>query len=111
MEAKDGFTYLGNFISFEIWLFLVCLSSIVFYLILTMRINPKKLLFDKNQTGTYSWERVQLLVITLMGVLYYLIEVRDNPGKVPQIPEELILILGGSNALYLGRKLYLSLGR
>ena len=65
MEVKDGATYLSNFISFEIWLFLVGLTSIVLYSILTRKINTRKLLFEKNQTSTYSWQRVQVLVATI----------------------------------------------
>lgn len=100
------FTYLANFISFEIWLFIVGLASTVFYLILTGKINTRGLLYEKNQSHTYSWQRVQLLVLTLLGVLYYLIQVRNNPTQLPQIPEELLLILGGSNVFYLASKFY-----
>ncbi len=108
MEAKDGFDYLSNFISSEIWFFLVGLATIVFYLILTRKINTRKLLFEKNQSRTYSWQRVQLLVITLAGVMFYLIEVKHNlsSGKLPQVSEELLLILSGSNVFYLGSKFY-----
>lgn len=108
MELKDGFTYLSKFISFEIWFFLISLSSIVFYLILTGRINTKKLLLEKNKSFTYSWQKVQLLVITLLGAVVYLIEVKHNLGseKLPQVSEEMLLILGGSNVFYLGNKFY-----
>lgn len=113
MEVKSGFTYLSNFISLEIWLFLVSLASIVFYLILTGKINIKGLLLEKSQSPTYSWQKVQLLVITLVGVVFYLVEVKHSlsSGKLPQVSEELLLILGGSNVFYLGSKFYSLLTR
>lgn len=54
---------LGQLIQIEIGGFLVGLSSIVFYLILTGKINTKNLLSEQSQT--YSLPRLQLLIFTL----------------------------------------------
>lgn len=113
MKEKAEFAYLANFISLEILFFIVALASIVFYLILTGKINTKGLLIEKNKTRNYSLPRVQLLVITLLSVVFYLIEVKHNvgSGKLPQISEELLLILGGSDLFYLGSKFHSLLPR
>lgn len=113
-------THLANFISFEIWFFLVGLSSIVFFSILAGRINTRKLLVEKNQSCIPSWQKTQLLVATIIGSIYYLVLVRhsldafhaclqlENPNlcqlQLPNLSEEMLLILGGSNLLFLGSK-------
>jgi hypothetical protein len=94
------------FIRFVVWILLGGFASIVAYQILTRRINTKKLLWGKDGSNGYSPGRVQLLLSTLAGAFYYLFEVVENPTLFPTIPRELILILGGSNLLYLGGKFY-----
>ena len=94
--------------------FLVGLAGIVVVQLLTGEINSRYLLFGtvpgrKVNDGRYfSPERVQLLVFTLGVALYYLTEVMTTArsGKVPEIPQSWLVVLGGSNASYLGGKAY-----
>ena len=103
-----SFKILFVLIQFEIWLFLVGLMSVVFYFILTRKVNTRGLLFENNKNRTYSWERVQVLILTLIFVIYYLVKLKDNLGtdKLPQVPQEFLWVLGGSNLIYLWSKLY-----
>ena len=64
------------------------------------------MLFEKKGTRNYSPSRVQLLVFILTGALYFLLEIVENPTQFPDVPQELLLIFGGSNVLYLGSKFY-----
>jgi hypothetical protein len=94
---------LATFLRFEIWFLLAGLMFVVAYQILTQRISTKGLLSD-TQTGAPSPARVQLLVVTLIGALFYILQAVGDPTRLPEIPQELLLILTGSNAVYLGRK-------
>ncbi|MDN5869115.1 MAG: hypothetical protein L0H73_00095 [Nitrococcus sp.] len=91
------------FLRLEMWLLLASLLLIVAYQILTGRINTAKMLCDKR-THDFSSGRVQLLTFTLIGVLQYVLQVAHDPTKLPDVPEELLLLLGGSNVLYLAGK-------
>lgn len=90
----------------EIGLFLGGLAAIVFYQMLTGRINTKGLLHEKNGKGKLSWGRVQLLLFTAIFAFVYLFQVLDHPMQFPEIPQEWLLLLGGSNLAYLGEKTY-----
>jgi hypothetical protein len=109
-----GLNFLSKLIQWEIWLFLVGLMSSIFFLILKKKINLKGLLFDKTSNQKYSPERLQLLLLTLIFVVYYLFNVRHNlnicklenvPCSMPQIRSEFLLALGGSNFVYIWGKL------
>lgn len=106
MNINSAFSYLSAFIKFEVWLFLVGLSSLIFYLILKGKINLRGLFREKDKNKTHRWERSQLLILTIIFVLYYLFEVGANlsSGNLPGVPLELFLILGGSNFLYIFTK-------
>jgi len=95
------------FVRFEIWALIAGLMLIVGYQLLTGRINMKKLLFDKT-TNRRSPGRVQLLMLTLVGALSYLLMVVEDPNNLPKVPRELLLIMGGSNLVYLTGKVYSS---
>ncbi len=114
MEIQWGFNFLSKLIQVEIWIFLVGLMSSVFFLIITKKINFRGLLFTKASNRTYSPERLQLLIFSLIFVVYYLLDVRHNlnscqltnfPCKMPQIRTEFLFALGGSNFAYLWGKL------
>ena len=96
------------FAQFEIWFFLAILALLIGYQMLTGRINTKGLLHDKKdkKTGGISPGRVQLLVLTLAGAGYYLLLTIENghPTEFPEVPEELLALVGGSNLVYLGSK-------
>ena len=78
------------------------------------------LLFEKtaDETGTkigsYSPARLQLLMLTVAGALYYfslvMMSLRSGQPGFPDIPEKWLLILGGSHSVYLGGKTYSLLG-
>ncbi|OUL37239.1 hypothetical protein BV372_03175 [Nostoc sp. T09] len=114
MEAQWGFNALSKFIQVEIWLFLVGLMSSIFFLIIKKKINLRGLLYDKTGNHKYSPERLQLLIFSLIFVVYYLFDVRHNlnlckapnvPCSLPRIRTEFLFALGGSNFAYLWAKL------
>ena len=95
---------LVKFLDAEIWCLLGALVLIVGYQILTGKINTKNMLSEKDGTGGFSVGRVQLLVVTLTGALYFFVELGNNPGVFPQLPPELLAVLTGSHLFYLGNK-------
>lgn len=56
----------------------------------------------------FSPERVQLLVFTLSAAMYYVMQTvtTAKSGKLPDIPDGWPVVMGGSNAIYLGGKAY-----
>lgn len=96
---------------YEIWIFLMVLAAVVAYQLLTGRINPRGLLRDKMGGRAFSPGRLQMLIVTVGGALYYVVLVLSNTktGEFPEVPKELLLALGGSQAFYLGGKLSLLL--
>jgi hypothetical protein len=80
--------------------------AVVFWNILTRRISLEGLfLGDRRDNNVYfSPGRVQLLIVTLISALYYLLQVVQNPTSFPSVPESWIAALAGSQTLYLGGK-------
>jgi phosphoglycerol transferase MdoB-like AlkP superfamily enzyme len=110
---KLGFSFLSNLVQIEIWVFLVGLMSSIFFLIIKNKINVRGLLFEKGGNKLYSPQRLQVLLLSLIFVVVYLIEVRQNinlcqasnvPCSLPEIRSEYLLILGGSNFVYIWGK-------
>ena len=99
---------------YEVLLFLAALALIVTYQLLTGRINARRMLFAKGPdsagastrrwTGGLSSSRIQLLVITIGVAIYLLAKVVRDPGGFAEIPTGLLLLLAGSEILYLTRK-------
>lgn len=58
----------------------------------------------RSADGTLSPGRIQLLVLTIMTAMQYLLAVINDPTQLPTIPPELVLALGGSQVIYLGSK-------
>ena len=54
--------------------------------------------------GSLSAGRIQLLVLTVMTAMQYLLNTMHDPTHLPAIPAGLVLALGGSQAVYLGAK-------
>lgn len=54
--------------------------------------------------------RVQAFLVTLFVASYYLRQVIANPAQFPELPNALVLALGGSQILYLGGKARALLG-
>jgi len=106
--------FLIQLVRWEIWIFLLGLAAIIVLQLLTGKINTQYLLYGtitgkKENDGRYfSPERVQLLVFTIGGAFYYVSQVMASAqsGKFPEIPESLVLAMGGSNVIYLGGKAY-----
>lgn len=66
-------------------------------------------LLDSKAAGaapSYSPERAQLLVFTLFVAGKYLLAVFQNPNRnsLPDLPPEVVAVLAGSQAIYLGGK-------
>ena len=83
------------------------LLAIVAFKLLAGRINTRGLLADK-ETGAFSPGRLQLLMVTTGGASFYLFEIvgAADTGRLPAVPTELLLVVGASNAGYLGGKIY-----
>lgn len=99
-----------TFARYEIGFLLAALAAIVVYGLFTGRINTRGLLSDKakNGVGSFSPARLQLLMFTLAVAAYVLSKVINSVANgVPEFPEidpNMLVILGGSHALFLGAK-------
>lgn len=67
---------------------------------------------DGGGNRSYSVERAQLLVFTLLVAGKYTLDVIQNPRRnsLPDLPVELVAVLGGSQAIYLGGKAWSRFG-
>ena len=90
---------------YEMFFILTALAVIVTYRLLTRQINTNGLLRDKISGRAVSAGRLQLLIVTLLIAVYYVSEVLRTQ-KLPVMPREYLLALGGSHLLYLGGKTY-----
>lgn len=105
---------LVQLMKWEVEIFLLLLAAIVAVQLLTGKINTSGLfrgqIFGRpvGQDEYFSPERVQLLIFTLGAASYYLSQVltNPNPGTFPPIPAAWPALIGGSNAVYLGGKIY-----
>ncbi len=63
---------------------------------------------DSGAAGGFSSEasigRSQSITITLFVAVWYLVQVIHNPKEFPKLPDTLVGVLAGSQALYLGGK-------
>jgi hypothetical protein len=102
----------------ELWIFLIGLLILVAYGMLTGTINTRGMLADKigggsgsspptPSRGGFSPARVQMLLATLAVAFYYVGQVSTTAqtGTFPTIPKEMLYVLGGSHAFYLGSKI------
>ena len=80
-------------------------TAVVLFRILTGSISLSGLLTGVLSDGTsgFSLGRAQLLLFTAVSAIYYLVQVVQNPvsTSLPDIPPGLLLVLGGSQSLYL----------
>lgn len=58
----------------------------------------------RSADGTFSPGRVQLLVLTVMTALQYVLATLHDPSHLPAIPSALLMATGGSQTVYLGAK-------
>lgn len=100
---------LATFAQYEIWFLLAALGAVVGFQIITGRITTKGLLSDKtNGVGNFSPARLQLLMFTF-GVAFYVLgkviaSIAAGNPVFPEIDPNLLVVLGGSHAFYLGAK-------
>ena len=87
--------------------FLGSLMAIVLFKLLAGSINLVGVLTDK-ETQAFSPGRLQLLLATFGGAIFYFSQIvnMENPLAMPPVPPELLVIVGGSNLLYLGGKIH-----
>ena len=103
---------LARFVCYEVWCLIGAFFLVVGYQILTGKIKTDGLLFTKDSEGGVSPARIQLLVLTLAAAFYYLGTVGhslgDNrcPARLPEMPQQLLLVLGGSNLFHVAKKAY-----
>ncbi len=113
---------IATLIRYEILLFLGALALIIFYQLLTGRINMRRLLFAKGRATAdpstrqrtnplierrangLSPSRIQLLVVSIGVAIYLLAEVIRDPSRFPEFPFGLLLLMAGSETIYLARK-------
>lgn len=95
--------------------FLFTLAGIIAVRLLTGSINTTGLLRSKSpqRDESISPARVQLLIFTLVTAGSYLTQVLTLRGtlQLPDVPQNTLIALGGSNGLYLGTKAYAFLSR
>jgi len=86
--------------------FLLLVPVIVVYQILTGRIWLGGLLYERDVTGlmVYSPARLQLLLITIVGAVQYVLLFSQDPTKLPAVDGFTLTGLGGSQGLYLVSK-------
>jgi hypothetical protein len=60
--------------------------------------------------GTLSPGRVQMLVLTIITAMQYLLTTVQDPSHLPVLPPALVAALGGSQAVYLGAKAWTTFG-
>ena len=99
---------LGVILRYELLILLLVLIAIIAYKLLVRQINTDRLLLDKTTGRTFSPARLQMLVVTVMIAIYYMFLVMktEDTGRFPDMPNEFLIALGGSHAIYLGGKFY-----
>lgn|SRR5574337_1358194 len=106
MDLEKNRIIISAIVRYEVWFFLFGLMSAVVYKILIGKIKIKGLLVEKNGSNNFSQIRVQLLIFTLIAAFHYLSQVLGNPKEFPNVSEKWLLLMGGSNMVYLGGKSY-----
>jgi hypothetical protein len=94
-------------VRYEIIFLLAAFAAVIAYQIVTGRINTRGLLSDTGNVGL-SPARLQLLMLTL-GVAFYVLGkvlayAAEGAPRFPEIDPNVLVVLGGSHALYLGAK-------
>ena len=95
---------LAAFVRLEMWVFFAALLSLVGFRMLTGGINVRGVLRVKDGSGRLSPGRIQLLLFTVVGAMAYLSGVSGDGTAMPDVPRELLILVGGSNVVYLGGK-------
>ena len=108
MPEADSMSTLVTFVKVETGVLLAAFAILIAYQLLTGRINTKGMFTEKKAGGGYSPVRLQLLVLSLAGLVVYMAEVIESTdtSKLPEVPVALVAVLGGSNLVYLLGKSY-----
>jgi hypothetical protein len=64
----------------------------------------------RSSDGSLSPGRIQLLTLTILAALQYLLATLHDPSHLPALPSYLVAVVGGSQTLYLGSKAWDLLG-
>ncbi len=98
----------------EGFLLLGSLAGIVVFKLIGGQISTRELLTGERAHGPefFSPGRAQLLVVTVLGAAYDLVQVLHSPGRdsLPPLPKTMVAALGGSQAIYLAGKAWAVLG-
>ena len=91
---------------------LLVLAAAVLVMALNGRIRMGGLLASRADGGALG-ERGALAAVTVGVAFYLLIKgiTTDDPASLPDVPDELLLILGGSKVGYLSGKMFRHQGR
>lgn len=111
MTVVAAFGGLGFFVTATVYALLGGFVWVVGSGIAGGRVVSRGLLADKT-TRRLSPERLQLLLLTIAGAGYYLLLVaegleglvRGGHPRLPDVPDELLAVLLGSNGYYLTAK-------
>ena len=86
------------------------LAAVVLWQIVMGRISLAGLLDSKDADGSPSFSpaRLQLLIFTVVVAARFLQSVLADPGRgsLPSLPPGVVAALGGSQAVYLGGKIF-----
>ena len=93
----------------EAVILIVGFCGVVVWKLMTGDISLDFLLYgDQRDPGSasglrtiFSPGRAQLLTVTILTAVYYLLQVIHNPRVFPQVPAAWVAALGGSQAVYL----------
>jgi hypothetical protein len=98
--------FLAKIVYWEMIFLLGGISVIVLWKLLTGGISLNLLLYGDTSDGQTSFSpgRLQLLMITLLVALRFVLEVMRDPSTFPHIPNTWLVALGGSHVVYLGAK-------
>lgn len=86
---------------------LFALFAVLVIQMLTEKINLSGLLIKKEGDRTFCPEHVQPLLATFAAASQHLGQVLKDSSHLPAVTQDWLLLLGGSHALYLGRRFYL----
>ncbi|HWT79735.1 MAG TPA: hypothetical protein VN648_13200 [Candidatus Methylomirabilis sp.] len=90
-------------------LFLISMLALVGYRLLTGAIRLDGLFHERDAAGrlVYSPARLQLLLVTLVGIAQYFVQLSQRPANLSELPgidTSTLSGLGGSQALFLASK-------
>lgn len=95
------FATLAQFTRVELTLILALIAGVVTWQLLTGRINTSGLF---SGSGENVGSNVQLLLVTIAAAGYYLMKVAEcaTPHTMPDIPQNLLLVVAGSHGVFTG---------